>query len=75
MRINELMKDHEDNEEGANMDLACANHSPKTVCPHMKAIYNHCTTLLKDKMEKGEHDEVNLEVMEDLDEAKHLGGD
>mgnify|MGYP007105605830 CR=1 FL=1 len=35
---NEIIKDHEENKDGANMNLAFANHTHKTIVPHMKAI-------------------------------------
>ena len=35
---NEFMKDHEENKDGANMNLAFANHAHETIVPHMKAI-------------------------------------
>ena len=38
---NEFMKDHEENKEGANINLTnFANHTHvKTICPYMKATY------------------------------------
>ena len=35
---NEVMKDHKEIKNGANMNLAFANHAHETIVPHMKAI-------------------------------------
>ena len=35
---NEFIKDHEENKDGANMNLAFANHTNDTIFPHMKVM-------------------------------------
>ena len=35
---NEFIKDHEENKDGANMNLAFANHKHDTIFPHVKVI-------------------------------------